>query len=457
MTPLSDGFVQPNARGTVVQRKLYEKFLFKCKDEGLADWCGFFDVDEFLMFEEGYDLNRLEEEYKDCGGVLLSWRIYGASGHINRPDGGVVESYTVPMPDGTQLDQDWQWDVKSLVNVNVCNSMKHIHIFNGCKLTDMTDGGHLCFEKAWINHYYTKSWEDYLDRIFSRGNMQNNFRCLDKFFKCNPDLMDKKEKMVMEQRYRHTESTMWISRDMKIISGGNINKLRELNKSKETPQKPIKEQGSSPYEYADKKYRERYLKSPKVILGAVSKFYKINSAVDVGCGLCDWTEILKSLGAKVTAIDGEWYDKESVMIADKFICHDLNNGVLHLEKVDLAVCLEVIEHVGKAHGKELVETLTEASDVVLFSAAIPKQGGQGHVNEQWLTYWKTMFNEKEYVLADIIRPIIWTNRDVEVWYRQNTVMFIHKNRYDDIMKSYKECGFENTMIDVVHPEYYIRS
>jgi hypothetical protein len=107
--------------------------------------------------------------------------------------------------------------------------MTHIHCFKGCKQPDMTDGGHLVFKKAWINHYYTKSWEDYLDRIFSRGNMQNNYRCLDKFFNLNPDMMPMKEKMVNEQRYRHAASTMWISREMKIISGGNIELLKELS------------------------------------------------------------------------------------------------------------------------------------------------------------------------------------------------------------------------------------
>lgn len=221
-------------KGTMVQRNLYRMFLERCKKEELADWCGFFDMDEFLMFEEGWDLERLEEEFKDTAGLLLSWRLYGANGHLKRPEGGVVESYTKSMPDGSKLDDgSVQWNVKSLVNVHNCNSEKHIHVFSGCVKTsggDLFDGNGLCFEKAWLNHYYTKSWEDYLDRIFARGNMQNNFRCLDKFFKCNPDMLKDKEKMVMEQRYRHAASTMWISRDMKVISGGNVQRLKELTR-----------------------------------------------------------------------------------------------------------------------------------------------------------------------------------------------------------------------------------
>jgi len=244
----------------------------------------------------------------------------------------------------------------------------------------MSDGGHLSFEKAWINHYYSKSWEDYLDRIFARGNMNNNLRCLDLFFSVNPDMLPMKEKLVNEQRFKKTASTMWISRDMKIICGGNVNKLKELNNLKSVEGKYNKKE-SVPYTFNDKKYRTRNMRSPQSILEIIFKFYKPKTAVDIGCALCCWTEILQKFGVKVTAVDGEWYDKESVKIADKFICQNLNNGVLHLDKVDLAVCLEVAEHVEKIHAKDLVETLTEASDVILFSAAIPKQGGQGHVNE----------------------------------------------------------------------------
>lgn len=223
-------FIPRYKRGTTVQRQLYDRFLKKCKKEKLADWIGFFDVDEFMMFEDGYDLQRLEEEFSSDGAVILPWRLYGANGHIKRPKGGVVESYTSSLEDGSQLNGSWQWSVKSLVNVAKCTGLKHIHVFKPFVLTDHTKDCRLCFKAAWLNHYYTKSWEDYLDRIFARGNMQNNFRCLDNFFKISPEFAKNKEKMVMEQRYRHTASTMWISRDMKIISGGNEAELERLRK-----------------------------------------------------------------------------------------------------------------------------------------------------------------------------------------------------------------------------------
>lgn len=234
LTNLAKTKVIPHySKGTEVQMQLYSYFLDKCKKEKIADWIGFFDVDEFLVFEKDYSLQRLEKEYKDEAGIVLSWVIYGANGHIKRPEGNVVENYTSHLPLGTLLDFKTQWNVKSLVNVKNCEGAYHNHVFKGCVNTDGNlfipkDNLELTFSKAWLNHYYSKSWEDYLDRIFSRGNMQNNFRCLDKFFFCSPEFLPKKEEMILSQRYIHVASTMWISRDMKIISGGNDERLEEL-------------------------------------------------------------------------------------------------------------------------------------------------------------------------------------------------------------------------------------
>lgn len=221
------------SRGTKVQLKLYEYFLAKCKEEGIADWVGFFDIDEFLVFGGGYNLQRLEKEFESEAGVVLSWIVYGANGHLERPEGGVVENYTTHLSPGFILDYQSQWCVKSLVNVKNCEGPHHIHVFKGCVNTDgypfsIKENPPLTYSKAWINHYYSKSWEDYLERIFKRGNMQNNFRCLDKFFVCNPDFIPRKEELVFAQRYRHTAATMWVSRSMKIISGGNEQRLNEL-------------------------------------------------------------------------------------------------------------------------------------------------------------------------------------------------------------------------------------
>ena len=233
LTALESGEI-PVSRGGYTHRRnvkptqytLYDWFFKKTKREASADWIAFIDVDEFICFEEGYDLDVLEEEYADKGGVLLSWRQYGANGHIKRPKGGVVASYTGQWE---KPREGSQWGHKSLVNVKVSKGFESVHSFQGCKHTDGGDKyGKQCYDKAWINHYFTKSWEDWCERIFSRGNMQNNYRTLDTFFKYNADMRGKKEELIMSVRYRHTAATTWLSRDLKLVSGGNERRISDL-------------------------------------------------------------------------------------------------------------------------------------------------------------------------------------------------------------------------------------
>lgn len=91
-------------------------------------------------------------------------------------------------------------------------------------------------------------------------------------------------------------------------------------------------------------------------------------------------------------------------------------------RYDLAVCLEVAEHLTPECGDALVNRLCQLSQVALWSAAIPGQGGHGHLNEQWPDYWAERFHAHNYVATDI-RDRFWTNEQVEPWYRQNLLIY----------------------------------
>jgi hypothetical protein len=85
--------------------------------------------------------------------------------------------------------------------------------------------------------------------------------------------------------------------------------------------------------------------------------------------------------------------------------------------------LEVAEHLSDARSWSFVFDLTRLSDVVLFSAATPGQGGTNHINEQPLEYWQKMFELYEYVMKDDVRPKIADLDGVEWWYKKNIVVF----------------------------------
>ncbi len=127
------------------------------------------------------------------------------------------------------------------------------------------------------------------------------------------------------------------------------------------------------------------------------------------------------------------------------------------KKYDLVESLEVAEHLSPSRADSFVEELTKLGDVILFSAAITGQGGVNHINEQMPSYWAKKFLRLGYVGIDCIRPQIWNNKQVEVWYRQN--IFIYANskelyRYPELQKYYLE-NRESIIFDVIHPEIWI--
>src|SRR6185436_3241542 len=92
-------------------------------------------------------------------------------------------------------------------------------------------------------------------------------------------------------------------------------------------------------------------------------------------------------------------------------------------RFDLVVCLEVAEHLPSEHAKPFVESLVRLAPAVLFSAAIPGQGGTHHINERWQDYWAALFNSYDYVPIDCIRRVVWQTRDVSWWYSQNCLLY----------------------------------
>jgi hypothetical protein len=92
-------------------------------------------------------------------------------------------------------------------------------------------------------------------------------------------------------------------------------------------------------------------------------------------------------------------------------------------RFDLACSLEVAEHLSPSVADQLVLALVKAAPVVLFSAAIPRQGGTSHVNEQWASYWAEKFKRHGYVAIDCLRPALHGDRRVDWWYRQNALIY----------------------------------
>ncbi len=141
---------------------------------------------------------------------------------------------------------------------------------------------------------------------------------------------------------------------------------------------------------------------------------------------------------------------------EQFLPHDLT-APLELERhFDLAVCLEVAEHLPAERAETLVASLVSLAPVVLFSAAIPYQGGDDHVNEQWPEYWQQLFAKHDYLVVDCLRESLWRHKDVAPWYAQNLLVYVDRRRladYPRLAERFAQAG-EYPRLSLVHPEQY---
>jgi SAM-dependent methyltransferase len=183
------------------------------------------------------------------------------------------------------------------------------------------------------------------------------------------------------------------------------------------------------------------------VLPLVMEMCKPASILDVGCGTGTWLKVAQELGIEdIQGVDGNYVDRNMLKISvSHFQPHDLNTPFSLNRKFDLAICLEVAEHLLPEAAKDLVSSLTKHSDLILFSAALPGQGGQHHINEQWPSYWQKLFDEKGYEMQDVIRMKIWNNQKIERWYRQNIFLVVNKNH--SMAK-----GENREALSLIHPE-----
>ena len=183
----------------------------------------------------------------------------------------------------------------------------------------------------------------------------------------------------------------------------------------------------------------------------------VRSAVDFGCGVGAWLAALKDRGVdNIQGFDGPWVNQELLVIpSEAFKRTDLNQEIRLDQKYDLAISLEVAEHLPQSSAKTFVQSITNASDFVLFSAAIPLQGGTHHVNEQWQDYWAELFKQHDYEVFDVIRPQIWNDEKIPYWYKQNILLFVKQGQIDKLNSEKLNTLNSNMPLCLVHPDIYL--
>ncbi|MBE9111789.1 Wzt carbohydrate-binding domain-containing protein [Nodosilinea sp. LEGE 07298] len=200
-------------------------------------------------------------------------------------------------------------------------------------------------------------------------------------------------------------------------------------------------------------------RSATIIAPLVLEWTAPKSVVDIGCGDGTWLSVFQGQGVEdILGLDGSYVQPETLKIHQEcFVSRDLNQPFVLDRRFDLAMSLEVAEHLPAASAPGFVASLVQLSDVVLFSAAIPHQGGTHHINEQWPDYWIALFEAEGYVVIDGLRPRIWDHPDVEPWYAQNSFLFVRGDRlhhYPKLQQLTTQPSFSQHAL--AHPKIYLQ-
>ncbi|MCF2871443.1 class I SAM-dependent methyltransferase [Octadecabacter sp. G9-8] len=194
----------------------------------------------------------------------------------------------------------------------------------------------------------------------------------------------------------------------------------------------------------------------------LAQYYRPKTVVDIGCGRGTWLKAFRDTGAEITVgFDGPW-NSQSDMIDPNVKYHqaDLNKPLTlqHKQFFDLAISLEVAEHLLPACSSDFIAKLTQFSDVVLFSAAYLGQDGRDHINEREHSFWAELFIERGYVPYDLFRPVFWGDSDVRFWYQQNCFLYVKSG--SDLCRVLAENGvypIKNlSFMNCVHPRLFKR-
>lgn len=207
----------------------------------------------------------------------------------------------------------------------------------------------------------------------------------------------------------------------------------------------------SPYDEHFFDNQERQSGGESTMLSVLFQWLSPRSVVDVGCGIGAWVRAAMDLGvADAVGIDGEYISRSRLKIPrDAFRAHDLAQPLVLSRRFDLALCLEVAEHLPQERGESFIIDLCNLSDVIVFSAAIPHQGGTAHLNEQWQSYWSSIFSVNGYEAFDLLRPRLWRDARVAAYYRQNCLVYAtgdSARRLSTVPPS--------SILDCVHPDYW---
>lgn len=158
------------------QQEAYEDCCRRFKQD--AHWIAYIDADEFINLQKHNSVQDLLAEYRNYPSLIMQWRDFGTSGHIEPPEGLIIENFTSAWPWLCHMGKGW-------INNDFEFSRVWIHEhwarYMGLRLYGVTDSklpaphGTLLWDwgigkKVYLNHYFSKAYDWYIYKDHKRGD-----------------------------------------------------------------------------------------------------------------------------------------------------------------------------------------------------------------------------------------------------------------------------------------------
>jgi SAM-dependent methyltransferase len=202
-------------------------------------------------------------------------------------------------------------------------------------------------------------------------------------------------------------------------------------------------------------------RSARHFVGLLRDHLSISSVLDVGCGRGVWADEWRKSGIEdAVGVDGSYVRIDRLAVpANHFVSHDISEPFRLGRRFDLVQSLEVAEHIPASKADRFLENLVAHGDLILFSAAVPGQGGEFHVNEQPYEYWRAKFTGHGYRTFDFVRQNVSGIREVEPWYRYNALLFAQESALSRLPLQVRatEIGSDKLVPDVAPLTWRLRN
>ena len=179
---------------------------------------------------------------------------------------------------------------------------------------------------------------------------------------------------------------------------------------------------------------EGALGSARAVLPMVFDILEPRSVVDIGCGRGAWLRVAMDLGIPLAeGLDGAYVDKNDLLIPrDHFFEADLSRPFQTPHCYDLALCLEVAEHLAYRAARSLIcgPHFRRAGGALFRGHS--RAARHCHINPQFPEFWQKLFAGHDYLALDAPRPRIRSDARVEPWYAQNILLYMARPAYDQL-------------------------